>query len=118
MSGKTRVTQMWQGGIRLAAILAGTQVSTAFAKATEHSATVAGIQASVDCVSESAVHVAITLGQTLWGTLDCCMVGQLLRAAGVLLAPDSAFHPAQAVAGIVAHELVGHLVSFVIQILS
>ena len=44
MSERMKAAQMFQGGIRLAAILAAAQVPTALAKATEHSATVAGIK--------------------------------------------------------------------------
>ena len=118
MLERMKATQMWQGGIRLAAILAAAQGPTALAKATGHSATVAGIKAGVDCAGESAVHAAIMVGQTLWGTLDACMVGQLFHAAGVLFASGVAFNPANAVAGLVGHELVGHAVSFVFQMLS
>ena len=118
MLEKAKVSQIWQGGIRLAAILAGAQFPVAFAKTAGHSATVAGIKASVDCAGESVVRTAVTLGQTLWGTVDACMVGQMVHAAGALLAPDSAFNPVHAVVGIIGHEVVGHLVSFVFQILS
>ena len=118
MLGTTKATQIWQGGIRLAAILAGAQVPTAFAKAASHSTTLASVKDGIDCAGATALDVAITLGQTLWGTLDACMVGQMVHAAGVLLAPDSAFNPVQAVAGVVGHQLAGHLASFVFQILS
>jgi hypothetical protein len=64
------------------------------------------------------VHVVATLGQTLWVTLDACLVGQALRAAGMLLAPESGFNPVHAVAGIISHELVGHAVSFVFHLVS
>jgi hypothetical protein len=117
MLERARVKQISQGGIRLAAILAGAQVPVAFAKAASHSATVAGIKASVDCASESAVRAAVTLGQTLWGSVDACMVSQAVHAAGVLLASDSV-NPVQAVVGTIGHELIGHAVSFVFQILS
>jgi hypothetical protein len=118
MLERTKVTRVWQGGIRMAAIVAGAGVPSAFAKAAGHSATVAGIKATVDCMGESALHVAATLGQTLWVTLDACLVGQALRAAGMLLAPESGFNPVHAVAGIIGHELVGHAVSFVFHLVS
>jgi hypothetical protein len=118
MLARITATQIRNGGIRLAAVLAGAQVPAVVAKAAEHSTTVAGIEASVDCVGETAVHTAITLGQTVWGMLDACTVGQMVHAAGVLLASDAIFHPAHAVAGIIGHEVVAHLVSFAFQILS
>jgi hypothetical protein len=118
MLERTKVTRVWRGGIRTVAILAGAGVPSAFAKAAGHSTTVAGIKATVDCVGESALHVAATLGQTLWVTLDACLVGQAIRAAGMLLAPDSTFNPVQAVVGIIGHALVGHAVSFVFHFVS
>jgi hypothetical protein len=118
MLESTRATRIWQDGIRMAAILAGAGVPSAFAKAAGHSTTVAGIKATVDCVSESALHVAATIGQTLWVTMDACLVSQAVRAAGMLLAPDSAFNPVHAVVGIIGHELVGHAVSFVFHLVS
>jgi hypothetical protein len=118
MLARAKAKQIWQGGIRLAAILAGAQVPVAFAKAASHSTAVASIKASVDCAGESVARAAVMLGQTLWGTVDACMVGQMVHAAGLLFEQDSAFNPAHAVVGIIGHELVGHLVSFVFQILS
>jgi hypothetical protein len=112
------VTQIRDGGIRLAAILAGAEVPAAIAKAADHSTTVAGITASVDCVGETAVHTAITLGQTIWGMLDVCTIGQMVHAAGVLLVSDAFFHPAHAIAGIIGHEVVAHIVSLAFQIFS
>ena len=118
MLERGKVTKFWNGGIRMAAILAGAGVPSAFAKAAGHSTTVAGLKATVDCVGESAFHVAASLGQNLWGTVDACTIGQAAHAAGMLLAPDSVFNPVHIVVGIVGHELVGHAVSFVIQLLS
>jgi hypothetical protein len=118
MLTRARAKQIWQGGIRLAAILAGAQVPAAFAKAASHSATVAGIKAGMDCAGESMLHAAITLGQTLWGTVDACMLGEGAHAAGVLLAPGALFNPGHAVFAIVGHELTGHVVSFVLHIVS
>ena len=118
MLEKAKVSQIWQGGIRLAAILAGAQFPVAFAKTAGHSATVAGIKASVDCAGESVVRTAVTLGQTLWGTVDACTLGEAAHAAGVLLAPGALFHPGHAIFAIVGHELYGHVVSFVLHILS
>jgi hypothetical protein len=118
MLARAKAKQIWQGGIRLAAILTGAQVPVAFAKAASHSATMAGIKASVDCASESMVHVAVTLGKTLWGTVDASTLGEAAHAAGVLLAPDALFNPGHAVFAIVGHELAGHVVSIVLHILS
>ena len=118
MLGTTKATQIWQGGIRLAAILAGAQVPTVFAKSASHSTMLADAKAVVDCAGETALHTAVTLGQTLWGTLDACMVGQMVHAAGVFLGSDSGFNPTHAVAGIIGHELVGHVISFVFQLVS
>ena len=118
MLDKTKATQMWQGGIRLAAILVGAQLPTAVAKAASHSTALAGVKAGMNCAGQSALEAAITFGQTIWGTLDACMVAQLFHVAGVTMAPDSVFNPAQAIAGMIGHEVVGHLVSVVIQILS
>jgi hypothetical protein len=118
MLERMKATQMWQGGIRVAAILAAAQVPTALAKATAHSATVASIKAGVDCAGESAMNAAITVGQTLWATLDICMVDRVLHVAGALLGPNSAFEPVRTVAGIISHEVVGHVVSAAIQSLS
>ncbi|HEY2821308.1 MAG TPA: hypothetical protein VGJ06_09730 [Candidatus Acidoferrum sp.] len=118
MLARVTATQIRDNGIRLAAILAGAQVPAAIAKAADHSTAVAGIEASVDCVGETAVHTAITLGQTVWGMLDACTIGQMVHAAGVLIASDAIFHPLNAIAGIIGHEVSAHLVSFVFQILS
>jgi hypothetical protein len=118
MLARMKATQIWQGGIRLAAILAGAQVPVAFAKAASHSATVAGIKASVDCASESVLHAAVTLGQTLWGTVDASMLGEAAHAAGVLMAPGALFNPGHAIFAITAHELAGHVVSLVLHIFS
>jgi hypothetical protein len=118
MLTSAKAKQIWQGGIRLTAILAGAQVPVAFAKAASHAATVAGIQAGVGRVSQSALQVAMTLGQTLWGTVDVCMLGEAAHAAGGLLAPGALFNPGHAMFAIVGHELAGHVVSFVLHILS
>jgi hypothetical protein len=118
MLERASVRQIWQGGIRLAAILAGAQVPVAFAKAASHSATVAGIKASVGCASESVLHAAVTLGQTLWGTVDAGMLSEAAHAAGVLLAPGALFNPGHAIFAIVSHDLAGHIIAFVFQVLS
>jgi hypothetical protein len=118
MLERAKVKQIWRGGIRLAAILAGAQVPVAFAKAASHSATVAGIKASVDCAGESALQAVMTLGQTLWGTVDACMLGEAAHAAGVLMAPGAIFNPGHAIFAIVGHELTGHVVSLVLHIFS
>jgi hypothetical protein len=118
MLARLTVTHIRDCGVRLAAILAGAQVPAAIAKAADHSTTVVGITASVDCAGETAIHTAIALGQTIWGMLDACTMGQMVHAAGVLLASDAIFHPVQAVAGIIGHEVIGHIVSLAFQILS
>ena len=118
MLTRAKAKQIWQGGIRLAAILAGAQVPVAFAKAASHSATVAGIKASVGCASESVLPAAVTLGQALWGTVDAGMWSEAAHAAGVLLAPDALFNPGHAIFAIVGHELTGHVVSLVLHIFS
>lgn len=105
----------------MAAILAGAGVPSAFAKAAGDSTTVAGIKATVDCFGQSALQVTATLGPTIWGTLDACLIGQAVHAVhavGMLLTPDSAFNPVHVVAGIVGHQLLAHVVSFVFQLLS
>ena len=118
MLARLTVTQIRDCGVRLAAILAGAQVPAAIAKAADHSTAVAGITASVDCVGDTAVHTAIVLGQTIWGMLDACTIGQRVHAAGLFLVSDTIFHPVHAVAGIIGHEVVAHIVSLAFQILS
>lgn len=112
MLASTKAKQIGWTGFRLAAVLAGSQLTVAAAKVGEHT-TLSG-----DCGGQSAIHVAITLGQTAWSMVDACVIGQLVHAAGVLLASDSNFSPVRAVAGIIGHEVVAHLAAFVIQVLS
>jgi hypothetical protein len=105
-----------KGGVRLAAVLAGLQLPVAVAEVTGHAARVAH-EANVDCVGHS-MNAAISVGHTALSMLDACVVGQLVHAAGVVIASDSLSHPVQAVVGIVGHEMVAHLLSFVLQTLS
>jgi hypothetical protein len=116
----TRVTakQIGKGGFRLAAILAGLQLPVAVAKVASHSVTVAGVGAKADCAGQSAIDIAMAVGQTAWSMLDACLVGQLVHAGQVLLTSDSPLNPVRAVAGIIGHELIAHIVSFAFQILS
>ena len=106
-----------KSGIRLAAVLAGLQLPVAVAEVAGHSARLAHV-GNVDCAGHSAVDAAISLGQTVVSMLDACVVGQLVDAAGVALASDALSYPVHAVVGIVGHEVVAHLVSFVMQVLS
>ncbi len=101
MLARMKATQIWQGGIRLAAILAGAQVPVAFAKAASHSATVAGIKASVDCASESVLHAAVTLGQTLWGTVDASCWSGASRGRSALGTGVALFNPVHAIVAII-----------------
>jgi len=117
MLARINATQIGKTGLRLAALLAGLQLPVAVAKVESHSA-VADISQNAICGGETAVHVAITLGQTAWSMLDACIVGQMVHAAGDLVACDSFLNPAQTIAAIVGHEVLTHLVSFAVQIFS
>jgi hypothetical protein len=106
-------TQIGRISGRLAAVLAGSQLTVAAAKVGNHSATLAE-----HCGADSAVHTAVTLGQTAWSMLDACVIGQAVHVAGALLASDSSWSAAQAVVGIIGHAVTAHLASIVFQILS
>jgi hypothetical protein len=56
--------QIGKGGFRLATILAGLQLPVAVAKVASHSAAVAGIGPTADCASQSAIDIAMAIGQT------------------------------------------------------
>ena len=112
MLARTEANQIGRIGGRLAAVLAGSQLTVAAAKVGDH-AKVAG-----DCAGGSGFELAVTLGHTAWSMLDGYVIGQLAHTAGALLALDSDCNTVQAVAGIIGHEVVGHLVSIVFQILS
>ena len=112
MLARIKANQIGRIGGRVAAVLAGSQLTVAAAKVGDH-AKLAG-----DCAGGSAFQFAIALGQTAWSMLDGCMIGQMVHVAGALLASDSNSNTVQAVAGIIGHEVVGHLVSFVFQMLS
>ena len=112
MLAKIKANQVGRIGIRMAALLAGSQLMVAAAKVTDH-AKLAG-----DCMGGSAFHLAATLGQTAWSTMNAYVVGQIIHAAGVVLASDSSYHAVHAVAGIIGHEVVAQIMSFVFQIFS
>jgi hypothetical protein len=107
MLARATADQIWQGGLKVAAIFVGLRLPVA-----------AGVASNIEYAGGVAMQVANTIGQTLWGVLDPCLVGQAVHAAGTLLASDVICNPAQAIAGIVSHEVVAHLVSFAFQILS
>jgi|HubBroStandDraft_5_1064220.scaffolds.fasta_scaffold744878_1 enoyl-[acyl-carrier-protein] reductase (NADH) len=112
MLARIKANEIGRTGIRMAAVLAGSQLTVAAAKVGDH-AKLAG-----ECAGGSAFHLAVTLGQTAWSMLDACVVGQMVHIAGAFLASDSSYSTIQTVAGIIGHEVVGHLVSFVFQMLS
>jgi hypothetical protein len=107
MLARATANQIWHGGLGLAAIFAGLRLPVA-----------AGITSNIEYAGDVAMYVANVIGQTLWGVLDACLLGQMVRAAGVLLGSDLICNPVQAIAGIVSRELVAHAVSFVFQIFS
>ena len=110
------VKTIGKGGTRLAAVLAGLQLPVAVAEVAGHSARLAHA-GNVDCVGHS-MSAAISVGHTALSILDACVVSQLVHAATVVLTSDSIFHPVQMVLGIVGHEVVANLVSFLLQALS
>jgi enoyl-[acyl-carrier-protein] reductase (NADH) len=112
MLARIKANQIGRIGGRVAAVLAGSQLTVAAAKVGDH-AKLAG-----DCAGGSAFQFAVTLGQTAWSMLDACVVGQMVHAATALLASDSSCSTVQVVAGVIGHEVAAHLVSFVFQILS
>ncbi|HUE43091.1 MAG TPA: hypothetical protein VMP12_05980 [Candidatus Sulfotelmatobacter sp.] len=107
MLARATANQIWQGSLKSAAILVGLRLPVA-----------TGIASNIERAGDVSVHVANVIGQTLWGILDACVLGQLVHAASVLLASDMIGNPAQAIAGVVSREVVAHLVSFAFQILS
>jgi len=111
------VKKIGKGGIRLAAVLGGLQLPAAVAEVAVHSARMARV-GNLDCAGHSARDAAISVGQWMANMLDACVVGQLVHAAGVVLASDSLSFPVHTLVGIVGRELVAHLVSFALQILS
>jgi hypothetical protein len=112
MLARINTNQIGRIGFRMAALLAGSQLTVAAAKVTDH-AKLAG-----DCAGGSAFHLAVTLGQTAWNMLNPCVISQMVHMAEVLLASDSSFHAAHAVVSIIGHEVVSQIVSLAIQILS
>jgi hypothetical protein len=107
MLARTTVNQIWHGNLKLAAIFVGLQLPVA-----------AGIASNLKHTGDVPMHVANTIGQTLLGMLDACLLGQMVHAVSVLFASDMVCNPAQAIAGIVSREVVAHLVSLAFQILS
>jgi hypothetical protein len=107
MLARATANQIWHGGLKVAAIFVGLRLPIAV-----------GIASNLQYAGDVTMHVANIIGQTLWGVLDPCLIGQAVHAAGTLLVSDVICNPAQAVAGIVSHEVVAHLVSFAFQILS
>ncbi len=103
-----------KGGLRLAAALAGLQLPVGIAKVAVHAATVG----HVDCLGQSAVNTSLSLSQTVFSTLDACVISQLVHAVGLVIASDSIIHWLHAVANIVGNELFAQLVTFALQILS
>lgn len=112
MLARIKATQIGKTGLRMAAFVAGSQLTVAAAKVGAHSA-MAG-----SCGAEDAFHIASSLGQTAWSILNACVVGQMVQAAGMVLASDSIFDPVNAIASIIGHEVMAHVVSIVFQILS
>ena len=112
MLARIKATQIGETGLRMAALVAGSQLTVAAAKVGGHSA-MAG-----SCGAENVFHVAGSFCQTVWSMVNACMVGQMVHAAGALLASDSVFNPVSAIAGIIGHEVMAHVVSLVFQILS
>src|SRR5882757_8375907 len=99
MLARFTAKQIGKAGVRLTAILVGLQLPVAVAKVACHSATVTGVCAKADCAGQNAIDMAMSVGQTAWSIFDACIVGQMVHAAGVLLASDSSLNPVHAVAG-------------------
>src|SRR5579871_5199594 len=112
MLARMKANQIGRIGIRMAAVLAGSQLTVAAAKVTDH-AKLAG-----DCAGGSALQFAVMLGQTAWSMLDGCVVGQMVHPAGALLALDSSCVAVEAVVGIIGHAVTSQIVSIVFRILS
>jgi hypothetical protein len=107
MLARATANQMRHGGLKLAAIFIGVQLPVA-----------AGAASKMEYTGDVAMHATNLISQTLWSVLDPCLLGQMVHTAGALLASDVICNPAQAIAGIVSHELVAHMVGFAFQILS
>jgi hypothetical protein len=107
MLARATGNQIWHGGLKLAAIFVGVQLPVA-----------AGTASNTEYSGDFAMHVTNVIGQTLWSVLDPCLLGQMLHTAGTLLASDVICNPVQAIAGMVSHEVVAHLVAFAFQVLS
>jgi hypothetical protein len=112
MLARSKASQIGRIGIRMAAVLVGSQLTVAAAKVTDH-AKLAG-----DCAEGSALQFAVMFGQTAWSMLDGCVVGRMVDAAGALLAVGSSCGAVQVIVGIIGHALTSHLVSIVFEILS
>jgi hypothetical protein len=107
MLANATANQIWQGGLKVASIFVGLRLPAAV-----------GIASNINYEGDVTMHLVNMIGQTLWGVLDPCLIGQAVHAAGALLASDAICNPVQAIAGIVSHEVVAHLVSLAFQILS
>lgn len=112
MLARIRANQIGNAGIRLAAVLAASQITALAAKVGDNARLPEG------CGSGSAINVAAMMGQTAWSMLDACVVGRLVHVAGMLIAPDSSFSAIHTVTSIIGHEVVARVMSFAIQILS
>jgi hypothetical protein len=107
MLARATTNQVWHGGLKLAGIFVGLQLPVA-----------AGTASNTEYTGNVAMHVTNVIGETLWSVLDPCLLEQMVRTAGALLASDVICNPAQAIAGIVSHEVMAHLVAFAFQVLS
>src|ERR1700761_514180 len=112
MLARIKANRIGRIGVRSAAVLAGSQLTVAAAKIGDH-AKLAG-----DCAKGSEFQLAVTLGHAAWSMLDGGMLGQMIHFAGCLLTSDSGYNMVHAVAHMIGHEVVAHLLSFVFQILS
>ena len=112
MLARTKANQIGRIGGRMAALVAGSQLTVAAAKVTGH-AKFAG-----DCAGGSAFDFAVTLGQTAWSMLDGCVANEMVHLAGVVLASHSSHNAVEAVVGIIGHSVTSRLLSIVFQILS
>lgn len=110
MLARIKANQIGRTGLRMAAVLAGSQLTVAAAIVGDH------VKAAGACAGGSAFELAVTVGQTAWSMLNACLIGQIVQAAGMLLASDSSFNVVHAVVGVIGH--VAQIVPFVFQILS
>ena len=112
MLARIKATQIGKTGLRMAALVAGSQLTVAAAKVGSHSAMAGG------CGAENAFHLASALGQTVWSMVDACLASQMVHAAGQLLVSDSVLNLGNATASVIGHEVLTHVVSLAFQIFS